>query len=261
MNIKLMSTFLSLLLFNSVYAASSTNPTIVDLTYPFDKNTIYWPTEKGFDLKTVFYGMSPGHYFYSAFKFSMPEHGGTHVDAPRHFSEKGLTVDQISPDNLIGNVVVIPVDKQAQTQKDYAITVEDIQNFEKKVRPLTDKDIVLFHTGWSQYWPDKKKYLGSDVPGDTKNLHFPGLSKAAAEYLVSLKVKAVGLDTASLDPGNSRDFIAHRVLLGANVYGIEHLTKLNSLPPIGATLIVAPMKISGGSGGPARIFAIVPAPM
>lgn len=261
MKSKIFSIFFSTLLLNSVYASTPANPTIIDLGYSFDKNTIYWPTEKGFDLKTVSYGMSPGHYFYSAFKFSAPEHGGTHLDAPRHFAKDGLTVDKIPPIQLMGHAVVIHVDKKAKTTKDYAIGVEEIQNFEKQYRPITDQDIVLFYTGWSKFWPDKKKYLGSDIPGDTKNLHFPGLSKAAAEYLVSHKVKAVGLDTASLDPGNSQDFLAHRALLGANLYGIENLAQLDLLPPIGTTLIVAPMKIAGGSGAPARVFALIPAGM
>lgn len=233
---------------------------IIDMTYSFDENTVYWPTEKGFVLKTVSYGMKPppANYFYSAFKFCAPEHGGTHIDAPIHFSQNGLTVDQISPDKLIGNAVVIHVDKQAQANKDYLVTVADIQNFEKKYHPLNDQDIVLFYTGWGKYWPNKKQYLGSDIFGDTENLHFPGLSKEAAEYLVARKVKGIGLDTASLDAGNSKESLAHRTLLGANIYGVENLANLELLPPVGTTLIVAPMKIKGGSGGPTRVFALLP---
>ncbi|MBA2710499.1 MAG: cyclase family protein [Tatlockia sp.] len=257
MKSKIAASVFSLIFVNFSFAHCSSK--IVDLTYSFDKNTIYWPTEKGFDLKTVSYGMTPDNYFYSAFKFYAPEHGGTHLDAPHHYSKNGLTVDKILPAQLTGSALVIKINKQAQAKKDYAITVKDIQNFEKKYRPLSNQDIVLFYTGWSKYWNNKKKYLGSDKPGDTKNLHFPGLSKDAAEYLVSRKIKGVGLDTASLDPGNSKDFLAHRTLLGANLFGIENLDKLDLLPPIGATIIVAPMKIAGGSGGPARVFVFVPA--
>lgn len=233
---------------------------IVDMTYAFDKNTVYWPTEKGFARETVFYGIkpSPADYFYSAFKFCAPEHGGTHIDAPIHFSQNGITVDQIPPEQLLGNAVVIHVDIQTQENKDYAVTVADIHNFEKKYRPLNEQDIVLFYTGWGKYWPNKKQYMGSDTFGDTENLHFPGLSKEAAEYLVKRKVKGIGLDTASLDPGNSKDFWAHRTLLGANLYGVENLANLELLPPLGTTLIVAPMKIKGGSGGPTRVFALLP---
>ena len=255
---KILGASIGIMLSTCSYALPHTNNNIIDLSYPFDKNTIYWPTEKGFDLKTVFYGMSPGNYFYSAFKFCAPEHGGTHVDAPRHFSKNGLTVDQIPPKQLIGNAVVIYVDKEVNKNTDYAVTAADIQKFEKKYRPLNEQDIVLFYTGWGKYWKDKKHYLGTNQFGDTKNLHFPGISKEAAEYLVARKIKGIGLDTASMDPGNSQDFLAHRVILGANLFGIENLAQLDLLPPVGATLIVAPMKIAGGSGGPARIFALIP---
>jgi kynurenine formamidase len=230
---------------------------IVDLTYPFNKNTIYWPTEKGFKLETLFYGFTGKGYFYSAFKFCAAEHGGTHLDAPRHFSKQGHTVDQIPPDQLMGNAVVIDVQDKVKNNLDYAITVQDIKYFEKKYRPLNKQDIVLFYTGWGKYWNDKKKYLGSDKLGDVKNLHFPGLSKQAAQYLVSRKIKGIGIDTASMDPGNSNDFWAHRIILGANLYGIENIAYLHSLPILGTQLIVAPMKIEGGSGAPTRIYALV----
>lgn len=248
---------LALVLFNSLSFAQDTSR-IIDMSYPFDKNTIYWPTEKGFDLETVSYGMRPDHYFYSAFKFCGPEHGGTHIDAPKHFSEKGPTVDKIPPEQLMGNAVVIHVDKQAAQHKDYAITKKDIEQFEKQYRPLTDQDIVLFYTGWGKFWPNKKQYLGSDKFGDVNNLHFPGLSKEAAEYLVQKKIKGIGIDTASMDPGQSKEFWTHRVLLGASLFGVENLAQLDLLPPVGATLIVAPMKIANGSGAPTRVFAIIP---
>lgn len=250
---------LSLILVNSSFSLPQ-NSKIVDMSYPFDNNTIYWPTENGFVLEPVFYGMKPApdNYFYSAFKFCAPEHGGTHIDAPRHFSQNGITVDQIPPEQLIGNAVVVHVDEHAKKNKDYEVTVADIQNFEKKYRPLNEQDIVLFYTGWGKYWPNKNQYLGSNQLGDTKNLHFPGLSKEAAQYLVERKVKGVGLDTASLDPGNAKDFWAHRTLLGANIYGVENLAHLELLPPVGTSLIVAPMKIKGGSGGPTRVFALLP---
>ena len=167
-------------------------------------------------------------------------------------------MDQIPPEQLIGNAVVVHVDEQAQKNKDYAVTVADIQNFEKKYRPINKQDIVLFYTGWGRYWPNKSQYLGSDQLGDTNNLHFPGLSKEAAQYLVARKVKGMGLDTASLDPGNAKDSWAQRTLLGASIYGVENLANLELLPPVGTTLIVAPMKIKGGSGGPTRVFALLP---
>lgn len=230
-----------------------------DLSYPFDAKTIYWPTEKGFKRETIFYGDTPKGYFYSAYKFCAPEHGGTHIDAPRHFSAKGHTVDEIPLDQLMGSALVIDVRNKTNNNPDYAITVGDIQRFEQKYRRITDQDIVLFRTGWEQYWNNKKKYLGSAKLGDVNHLHFPGLSKEAAQYLVKRQIKGIGIDTASMDPGNSKEFWTHRILLAANVFGLENLSNLQDLPAIGTQLIIAPMKIKGGSGAPSRVFALVKA--
>ncbi|MCX7091225.1 MAG: cyclase family protein [Legionellales bacterium] len=230
---------------------------ILDLTYPFNEKTIYWPTEKGFHLEKFFYGITPKGYFYSAYHFCAPEHGGTHIDAPRHFSKIGFPVDKIPVTQLIGNAVVIHVEKNVENHPDYAITLADIQAFEKQYRSLSPQDIVIFYTGWGQYWRDKKHYLGTDKFGDVKNLHFPGLSPEAARYLVMKKVKGVGLDTPSLDPGISNDFQAHQIILRANLFGVENIAHLGKLPPVGAKLIVAPMKIEGGSGAPTRVFALL----
>ena len=233
------------------------NSHLFDLTYSYNNKTIYWPTEKGFDLKKVFYGKTVQGYFYSAYKFCAPEHGGTHLDAPRHFSAHGNTVDKIPVSQLEGNLVVINVENKVRHNRDYAITPKDIQAFELKYRPIYENDIVLFYTGWGKYWGNKKRYLGSDKFDDVKHLHFPGISKEAAEYLVSRKIKGTGIDTASLDPGPSTTFLAHRIILGANLYGLENVAHLHRLPPIGARLIVAPMKIEGGSGAPTRIYALI----
>lgn len=228
---------------------------VLDLTYSFDENTIYWPTEKGFSRHTVFYGKTKKGYFYSAFKFCAPEHGGTHVDAPRHFSAKGITVDEILPQNLIGQAVVIDVSKKVNHNANYLISVADVKAFEKQYRPLCSDDIVLFHTGWGRYWHDKKAYLGTAKFRDLQNLHFPGISPAAAQYLLQKKVKALGIDTASMDAGVMHEHPVHQLFLAANKYGIENVAHLNQLPALGATLIVAPMKIQGGSGAPARLLA------
>jgi kynurenine formamidase len=158
---------------------------------------------------------------------------------------------------LKGNLVVINVENKVANHRDYGITKEDIRSFELKNRPLQDNDIVLFYTGWGKYWGNKKEYLGTDKFDDVDHLHFPGLSKEAAQYLVSRKIKGCGLDTPSLDPGPSKTFLAHRILLGANVYGLENVANLQQMPPLGAILIVAPMKIEGGSGAPTRIYALV----
>jgi len=230
---------------------------IIDLTHPFDDKTIYWPTSQSFQLEKVSWGYTKKGYFYSGNKFSAPEHGGTHLDAPIHFAKGKWTVEKIPVDRLVGKAAVIDLRFRVGSNADYLISKEDITNWEKKFRDLSSQDIVLFNTGWSRYWGNKKKYLGTDKLGDTKNLRFPGLSKAAAKYLVKRKVKGVGLDTASLDYGKTKNYIAHRILLKANIYGLENVAHLNKLPVVGATLYVAPMKIRGGTGAPTRIYAVI----
>ena len=251
------NTWFSWILLLTLFSEAVPAAKLVDLTYPFDRQTVYWPTERGFSLEKFHYGFTKAGYFYSAFRFCAPEHGGTHVDAPRHFSATGLTVDRIPIEELMGKAAVIHVEKQVKNNRDYAITVNDIQAFEKKYGALNHDYIVLFYTGWGKYWPNKATYLGTAKFGDTQHLHFPGISKEAAQYLVSKKVKAIGLDSPSLDPGASQNFQAHRIILGANLFGIENVAHLELLPPTGATVIVAPMKIAGGSGAPTRLYAVL----
>ena len=252
MNKSVLIYFIFGLLLTQVAAAK-----IVDLTHDFDEQTIYWPTEKGYKRETVFFGKTNKNYFYSAFKFCAPEHGGTHIDAPIHFSEKGLSVDQIPIDQLLGKAVIIDVSKQVDNNRDYLITKDDVLLFENKYRKLTSDDIVIFRTNWSKYWDDKKKYLGTDVLGDVQHLHFPGISASAAMYLMQRQVKGLGIDSASMDNGQAIDFPVHRIILGANKYGLENLSNLDILPPTGARIIVAPMKIKGGSGAPVRVFVMI----
>ena len=231
---------------------------LVDLTYDFDNTTIYWPTAQPFHLEKEQWGATPGGGWYAAARYSASEHGGTHIDSPIHFARDGSTTDQIPLQKLVGPAAVIDISAACERDPDYLLTVADIQAWERRHRALTSEDIVLIRTGWGRYWPDKKRYLGSDTPGDTEHLHFPGISGQAAELLAARKVAGVGIDTAGLDAGHSPEAIAHRVLLGANIYGLENVAHLERLPETGAWLIALPMKIKGGSGGPTRIIAILP---
>ena len=226
---------------------------IIDLTHSFNEKTIFWPTEKGFELEKRGWKVTEKGYFYAANIFKMPEHGGTHIDAPIHFAKGRWTVDQIPLEHLLGEAAVIDLRKKVGGNADTLISPEDITAWEKDNGNLSSRDIVLFNTGWSLFWGNKKKYLGTDKFGAVKNLHFPGLSAGAARLLVERKVKGVGLDTPSLDYGQSEDFIAHRILLEKNIYGLENLDNLDKLPHRGSTLTVAPMKIEDGTGGPTRI--------
>lgn len=232
---------------------------LVDLTHPFDEDTVYWPTEpSGFVLKKLSHGVTEGGYFYDANAFSAPEHGGTHLDAPIHFAQAGATTDQVPLERLIGPAVVVDISARAEEDRDALLEPADLDAFERQHGPIAPGTIVLVRTGWSKRWPDKLAYLGSDAPGDVANLHFPGISAEAARALVKRRVASVGIDTASIDHGPSREFWAHRILMEANIPALENLTALEELPARGATVIALPMLIRGGSGGPLRAVAVLP---
>lgn len=238
----------------SVYAVDEKK--LVDMTYPFADDTLHWPTAKPFHLERVNEGRTAQGYWYSSYNYSGSEHVGTHLDAPFHFAEGKWTTDQIPLAQTIGPAIVIDV-RQAATDRDYRLDVSAIHRWEKRYGRIPKAVLVLVYTGWGKYWGDRKAYFGTDEA--TSNLHFPGLSKEAAEFLVKQRaVKAVGIDTPSIDHGPSRDFIVHQVLGGANIPIFENVAALDRLPAKGATVFAIPMKIKGGSGAPLRIFAILP---
>ncbi|HSL24115.1 MAG TPA: cyclase family protein [Vicinamibacterales bacterium] len=233
---------------------------VVDLTHAYGPTTLYWPTSPStFALQTLASGKTEGGYFYAANSLCTPEHGGTHLDAPRHFYESGRTTEQIPLDQLIAPAVVIDVTTRAAADRDYRLTREDVLQFEKAHGPIAKGTIVLLRTGWSRRWPEAKAYLGDDTPGDASKLSFPSYGAEAARLLVEERgVAALGVDTASIDYGRSTDFQVHRIAAARNVPGFENLTNLDRLPPRGASVIALPMKIEGGSGGPLRAIALVP---
>jgi kynurenine formamidase len=232
----------------------------VDLTRPFDARTLYWPTSpSAFELKRLHYGPTPGGYFYSANAFCAPEHGGTHLDAPLHFAESGWSAAQIPVDRLMGPAVVIDISSEANADADHRLTVQEVREWERKHGDVPTGAIVLLRTGWGRRWPDRRSYFGDDAPGDASHLHFPSYGKDAVEYLIrSRHVVALGVDTASIDYGPSKDFPVHRVLGQADVTGLENLAHLEEVPETGAWVIALPMKIAHGSGAPLRIVALVP---
>lgn len=233
---------------------------LVDLSHTYDENTLFWPTSPThFEKETLAYGQTEGGWFYSAYSVCAPEHGGTHLDAPIHFYKGGHTTDQISLERLVTPVVVIDVSEQAADNPDYLLSTADVVAWEKNHGQIEPGSTVLMRSGWSRFWPDAKAYLGDDTPGDASNLHFPGFDPEAAKLLVQQRsVAALGVDTASIDHGQSKDFLTHQIAGEKNVLGLENLTGLEALPETGALLIALPMKIGGGSGGPARVIALVP---
>jgi kynurenine formamidase len=233
----------------------------IDLSHDFSSETVYWPTAQPFKLKTVAAGMTNKGYYYSAYQFCTAEHGGTHIDAPIHFARGRRTVDQIPLTQLIGSAVKIDISRKVAKDRDYQISTEDFTAWEAEHGRIPRASIVLLHTGFGQYWPDRVEYLGTAKrgPEGVAELHFPGLHPLAAKWLAeNRRISAVGIDTASIDHGQSKAFGAHVALMTREIPAFENLANLTMLPPTGAHIIALPMKIKGGSGGPLRIVASIP---
>ncbi len=232
----------------------------IDLTHPFGEDTIYWVTAEPFKRTTVAEGRTEGGFYYSAYNFSGAEHGGTHLDAPVHFAEGRKTAGAIDIQNLVGEAVKIDVSAKAQADRDYQIAADDIKAWETTNGKIPEWAIIMFQTGFASRWPDKKSYLGTDQKGAdaVKDLHFPGLHPDAAKWLVeNRKFKAVGIDTASIDYGQSTKFESHVTLMTRDIPAFENVGDMSKLPAKGFQVVAFPMKIKGGSGGPLRIAALV----
>ena len=228
---------------------------ILDLTYPLNAESPYWPAENyiPFSLKTIATLKDDG---VLSKAFTTPEHLGTHIDAPNHFEPNQPSVDQIPPQQLFVPAVVIDVAPQAEVDSDYLISRDDIIHWEKEHGKIAERAVVLANTGWGRFWTNFARYKNQDVRG---GLHFPGYSAEAAKFLVEQrKVNGIGIDTLSIDHGASKDFPVHHIVNGAGKYGLENVAHLDKLPPRGFYLVIAPIKIETGSGGPTRIFAVIP---
>ncbi|MDN3669107.1 cyclase family protein [Echinicola jeungdonensis] len=233
---------------------------LIDLTYEFSEETVYWVTSKEFELEEVAKGQTEKGYFYSAYNFSGAEHGGTHIDAPIHFAENGQSVDEIPLENLMGKAIKIDVSEKASQNPDYQVSQFDLEFWEAEHDQIPDGSIILLQTGFGKKYPDKMEYLGTDQRGPeaVKDLHFPGLAPDAAKWLVEERnIHAIGIDTPSIDYGQSQNFGTHVALMTANIPAFENVANLEKLPAKDFHIIALPMKIKGGSGGPLRIVAIV----
>ena len=233
--------------------------TWVDLSHDYSAESLYWPTADGFQLEVVVAEVLDAGYYYASNNLATSEHGGTHLDAPRHFAEGRWTTEEIPLDRLIGPAMVVDVSASATPQTQ--VSVDDLLAWEQRNGALPAGSIVLIRTDWSTRWPDAEAYLGTALRGEAgvAELAFPGVDPAAAQWLVDNRdIAALGIDTPSIDYGQSTLFETHRILFERNILGFENLMGLASLPETGAFVVALPMKIRGGSGGPLRIVAFVP---
>lgn len=233
----------------------------IDLSYSYDSATLYWPNNPtGFEHKTESEGITPLGYFYSSYSLITPEHGGTHLDAPIHFAENKLTVDKLPLTSLTGNAVVIDVSENALKNRDYQATVADVEAWEEEHGEIPANSIVLFRTGYGKFYPNRQNYFGTSKKGAEAipELHFPGIDPATTTWLIEKRnIKAMGLDTPSMDFGQSKDFKTHQILLGKDKPGFENVANLDKLPATGIYVVALPMKVGKGSGAPLRIIAQV----
>jgi kynurenine formamidase len=227
---------------------------IVDLTWTLNDKSPYWPAEnyQPFKLTTIATLEKNGVLSKS---LSFPEHLGTHLDAPNHFEKAQPSVERLTAEQLFAPGVVIDVSLPVESDADYRVTVADIEEWEKHHGRISDGAVVLLRTGWGRHWTNFDRYKNQDVRG---KMHFPGYSAEAARWLVEKRnVRGVGIDTLSVDYGMSTDFAVHHVINGAGRYGLENVAQLDKLPARGFGLIIAPIKVEAGTGGPTRIFAVL----
>ena len=226
---------------------------VLDLSYAINDKLVPWPGDEKFFEAKVNATVERNGYFTRS--FWMLEHYGTHLDAPAHFPPGKATVDQIPPKQLMGPAVVLDVRAEGMKDPDYQLPAAGVEEWEKRHGRIREGAIVLLRTGWASRWPDARRYRNQDAQG---KMHFPGFSLGAAKLLVERKVSGLGCDTMSVDYGASEDFAVHHLVLGASLYQLENLADLSELPDAGAFLIVAPIKLEAGSGGPVRVYALLP---
>ncbi len=223
---------------------------VVDLTHTLHPGIPVWPGNPPFEFRNLarhFQG-------YYANAFSCAEHTGTHVDAPIHFVEGRRSMHEVPVTQLVGEACVIDVRNKVARNPDYLVSVSDIRDFENRYGQIPSGAFVIAWTGWEERWTDPKRYVNMDEQGV---MHFPGFGADAAKLLIERNIAGVGIDTLSIDNGPSKDFMTHKILLGANKVGIENLANLKEVPPRSATIIVGALKIQDGSGATARVIALV----
>ncbi len=227
---------------------------IIDLTYPLNEKNAHWPVGAYEPFKYEVIASLRKDKVFSG-KYSTPEHLGTHIDAPNHFEPNQSSVDQIPFEQLVGPAIVINIQEKVKRNQDYTLSAEDILHWEKEHGTIPHGAIVLLYTGWSKRWDNNEQYKNMD---NCNRMHFPGYSKEAALFLIQQReIKGIGIDTLSGDCGMCSDFQVHHIINGAGKYILENVANLDKLPPKGTILILAPIKIEGGSGGQCRMWALL----
>lgn len=245
----------ALLLFanhRSVSVEPATMNSILDLTHTMSEASPTWDASEQYRARSTANYDQHGYY---TRELSLPEHFGTHIDAPAHYARGMWTVDEIPAERLVRPLAVINISREAALDPDYRLTVEDIVAWEDVHGHIPQGAVVLLRTGWGDRWNNPKSFRNADSHGV---LHFPGYSIEAAHFLVEARnVVGIGTDALSVDPGDRTDYPVHQYCASRSVYHLENVANLEITPEVGATLVVAPAKFEHGSGAPARLFAML----
>lgn len=239
-----------------VQAIQSGQMKVMDLTHTLSAQAPYWPEPNSLPSFRVRVTETYARDGYLGREVALPEHFGTHMDAPLHFDSKGKSVDQLSAKNFLAVAVVIDVTSAVRSNADYRLSIRDLERWVKAHGTMPRGCLVLLRTGWAARWPSEKHFMNQDAQGA---MHFPGYSVGAARYLLEhVHPVGIGIDTSSIDYGLSKNFPVHHLTMTAGLYHLENLANLDQLPLTGSCVIALPLKLQGGSGSPARVLALVP---
>ncbi|CAD0228311.1 Cyclase family protein [Planktothrix agardhii] len=225
---------------------------IIDLTHKIHPDIPLWPGDPVVELETIADFSTSGYYLR---RFSMGEHSGTHLNSPKSFYQDGMGIDDYSPESCILPAVVINIREKASQNPDSILTVSDIELWEKQYNIIPENSMVLLYTGWQKKWHNPIDFLNIDTEG---KLHFPGFGSEATQFLIEQRnIKGVGIDTHGVDPGFDNSFNTNKLILKNNGFVLENLTNLDQLPATGITLIIGILKLTGGSGSPVSVLALI----
>jgi kynurenine formamidase len=247
------ATGLSAAVFETAHAAPPRRfSAVVDLTHTMSPGFPTFFGVPGIEMEKKFDFKKDG---FNLYWWRIIEHAGTHLDAPIHFSENGISAEKIAASTLVAPLAVIDVRGKAAENPDYLVSREDLAAWEKRYGRLQENCCVAMQSGWAQHLADAAKFTGKDAAGI---LHFPGFGIDAVEWLMKeRKVAGLAVDTLSLDNGPSKDFKVHHAWLPSGRWGLENVASLDKVPASGATLVVGLAKVEGATGGPARLIALV----
>jgi kynurenine formamidase len=225
---------------------------IVDLTHTIHPNIPIWPGDPPTEITTVSQIETSGYFLR---KFSMSEHSGTHMNAPKSFDSAGASIDSYPPQSLVVPAIAIDIRNRSLANPDYTLTIDDILTWEQQYQAIAPGSIIILYTGWQERWHDDRAFFNRDDHGIC---HFPGFGKAATQFLLEKRLIAgVGTDTHGVDPGQDETFTINKLVLEKQLIVLENLTNLHELPAVGIVLVIGILRLVGGSGSPVSVLAFV----